>query len=271
DVSPIYGPFVLGEDASDLETAPTCSTLYVEGDAPGDYATGCSGGVSANYDFSYVAGNFHVGKATLVVTAESKGKLLGAANPTLTASFTGFKNGEVLSTSDVSGEPSLTTTATIASSVGTYPISVGPGSLASNNYMFSFVGGTLTVTYRFDGFLQPINDTAHEQVCSDTCPISIFKAGSTIPVKFDLKRADGTTVSAGALPIFTGYVRGGTLNSPVTESVYTDLPTAGSTFTATGGHYQYNWSTKGLSAGYFYRIGVKLDDGTTYFVYIGLK
>ena len=38
-----------------------------------------------------------------------------------------------------------------------------------------------------------------------------------------------------------------------------------------GGHYQYNWSTKGLQAGYYYRIGAKLDDGTTEYVYIGLR
>ena len=38
-----------------------------------------------------------------------------------------------------------------------------------------------------------------------------------------------------------------------------------------GGQYIYNWSTKGLAAGFYYRIGVRLDDGATYTVNIGLK
>ena len=38
-----------------------------------------------------------------------------------------------------------------------------------------------------------------------------------------------------------------------------------------GQQYHYNWSTKGFAAGYFWRIGVMLNDGQTYFVYIGLK
>ena len=44
------------------------------------------------------------------------------------------------------GSPSLTTTATIDSPVGTYAIVAGPGSLAAANYSFSFGNGTLNVT-----------------------------------------------------------------------------------------------------------------------------
>ena len=39
----------------------------------------------------------------------------------------------------------------------------------------------LVVLYGWDGFLQPINDTAHALV-----PMSKFKAGQTIPAKFVL-------------------------------------------------------------------------------------
>ena len=41
------------------------------------------------------------------------------------------------------------------------------------------VTGTYKVIYRFDGFLQPINDTAHQVGVST----SVFKAGSTVPVE----------------------------------------------------------------------------------------
>jgi hypothetical protein len=69
----------------------------------------------------------------------------GSQVPTPTASYSGFVNGETLATSDVTGAPSLTTTATTASAPGTSTITAGKGGLASNNYAFSFVNGTLTV------------------------------------------------------------------------------------------------------------------------------
>jgi len=47
--------------------------------------------------------------------------------------------------------------------------------------------GSYKVIYRFDGFLQPINDTAH-QIGVAT---SIFKGGSAVPAKLQLKKAHG--------------------------------------------------------------------------------
>jgi hypothetical protein len=85
-------------------------------------------------------------KAPLTVTAENKSKLYGAANPALTYVITGFVGGDTLATSDVTGTPALATTATTTSGVGSYPITAALGSLASNNYRFAFVDGTLAVT-----------------------------------------------------------------------------------------------------------------------------
>jgi hypothetical protein len=45
------------------------------------------------------------------------------------------------------------------------------------------VSGSYRVIYRFDGFLQPINDPAHQVGAGE----SVFKGGSTVPVKFQLK------------------------------------------------------------------------------------
>ena len=41
-----------------------------------------------------------------------------------------------------------------------------------------------------------INDTAHTQICGSHCPANIFKGGSTVPVKFQLKDANGNVVYA---------------------------------------------------------------------------
>jgi hypothetical protein len=88
-----------------------------------------------------------VNKATLTVKADDKSRVFGAPNPTLTATFTGFVNSEVLATSGVAGAPSLTTTAIQTSPVvaGGYPITAAIGTLAAANYQFTFANGTLTV------------------------------------------------------------------------------------------------------------------------------
>ena len=70
----------------------------------------------------------------------------GASNPPLTATITGFTGGESLATSDVAGAPVCTTTAKATSSPGAYTIHCSKGTLASTNYKFTLVAGTLTVT-----------------------------------------------------------------------------------------------------------------------------
>jgi hypothetical protein len=126
-----------------------------------------------------------------------------------------------------------------------------------------------TIKYSFSGFRQPINDTAHQtgQLTS------IFKAGSTVPVKFDLESADGSSVHSATPPQWLTPVKGSPLSAAVDENLYGAAATTGTTYrTDSGdGQYIYNWSTQGLTPGYYYRIGVRLDDGSTYIVNIGLR
>lgn len=82
--------------------------------------------------------------AVLTVTANNVSRPYGTANPTLTATITGFVNSDPPSV--VSGSPALATTATTASLPGAYPITVGVGTLTAANYSFALVNGTLTVT-----------------------------------------------------------------------------------------------------------------------------
>ncbi len=86
-----------------------------------------------------------VNKKTLTVTADAATRNYGDANPVFSATFTGFANSETLNTSDVTGTVSLTTTATASDNVGSYPLTAALGSLASNNYTFSFAASTLTI------------------------------------------------------------------------------------------------------------------------------
>ena len=95
-----------------------------------------------------VSQSLTVGQAPLTVTANSASKVLGTANPTFSATITGFVNGDTQATPGAySGTPGFSTTATTTSPYGTYPITVSLGTLASTNYLFAnFVPGTLTIT-----------------------------------------------------------------------------------------------------------------------------
>ena len=82
--------------------------------------------------------------AVLTVTANNASKVYGTANPAFTPTYSGFVNGDTSAV--LTGSPSLTTTATAASPVGSYTITAAAGTLSAANYSFTFVNGTLTIT-----------------------------------------------------------------------------------------------------------------------------
>jgi hypothetical protein len=128
---------------------------------------------------------------------------------------------------------------------------------------------TVSVAYQWNGFLQPINDTAHQVGTAQ----SVFKAGSTVPVKLQLQTADGTAVQGATAPVFLGAQKGSAMSAAVDETLYTDPSTTGSTFRwdATSQQYIFNWATSKAQAGYWWRIAVALPDGSTQYVVIGLR
>jgi hypothetical protein len=78
-----------------------------------------------------------VTKAHLTVTADPASRAYGVAEPTFTATISGFTNGETLGTSGVTGSASCTTDALLGSAPGPYTITCTQGTLASTNYDFT--------------------------------------------------------------------------------------------------------------------------------------
>jgi fibronectin type 3 domain-containing protein len=154
----------------------------------------------------------------------------------------------------------------LANGVGTFAFTATATDKAGNTVTRT---GSYRVVYRFDGFLQPINDTAHQV---DT-NVSIFKAGSTIPAKFQLKRNDGTIVQPTSLPQWVTPAKGSPTTAPVDESSYGDQPSTSASYRwdSTAQQYIYNWGTSSGQKGFYWRLGVQLDDGQTYTVNIGLR
>ncbi|MGD0090058.1 MAG: MBG domain-containing protein [Planctomycetota bacterium] len=104
---------------------------------------------AGNYTLSTFNGaNLTVTAAPLTVTADAQSKVYGAALPALTCTITGYRNGENASSANVTGTPTLSTTAAAGSAVAgsPYTIACGAGTLAAPNYTFTPANGQLTVT-----------------------------------------------------------------------------------------------------------------------------
>jgi hypothetical protein len=147
---------------------------------------------------------------------------------------------------------------------GSSPYSQLTGSLADgspiNTVAYVETPGQLLLPagYTWLGVLPPINADGS----------SVFKAGSTVPVKFAV-----TGSCASSLVATLAYTRlGSSVAGGVNEAVSTGAATSGNQFhyDATTGLYVFNWSTKGLMAG-TYQLQIDMGDGVTHTVKVGLR
>src|SRR5207244_7014565 len=112
--------FVNSDTVASLNTPLSLTTTATASSAVGTYPIVASGASDANYTISFVSGTLTVTPAVLTIRTDDKSKVYGVALPALTASYSGFVNGDTAS--DLDTPVSLSTTATATSAVGTYPI-----------------------------------------------------------------------------------------------------------------------------------------------------
>jgi len=113
------------------------STLNVTGYTINDYNSG------NNYTVTTATTAGTITPAPLTVTADSKSKVYGGPDPTLTYTVTGTTYGGDVARNVVTGVTLSTATGT-AATVGTHPITATGG--VAGNYSITYVNGTLTVT-----------------------------------------------------------------------------------------------------------------------------
>src|SRR5207237_3934961 len=89
-----YSVFVNGDNASGLSSPVVLSTSASASSDVGSYPVTPGGAASANYSLSFVPGTLTVTTAALTITADDKSKVYGATLPPLTASYSGFVNGD---------------------------------------------------------------------------------------------------------------------------------------------------------------------------------
>jgi gliding motility-associated-like protein len=137
-----YSGLMNSESSAVIDVKPVAATAADVTTAAGDIAITVSGGTDNNYSFIYASGNLTINKATLIVTADDKTRIYGDANPPLTISYSGFVNSDNASVLDAL--PTVSTTAIASTNAGSVAITVLGGN--DNNYLFTLVSGTLTIT-----------------------------------------------------------------------------------------------------------------------------
>lgn len=161
-------------------------------------------------------------RAPLTVTANAS-KVYNATVRTPTPSYSGFKFGD--RSSVLTGSPAITHSVIRSSPVGTYPITVGAGTLSASDYRFVPVNGVYTVrpataSITLSNLTQAYNGSPRTVTVATNptgLPVSVTYAGSpTAPTNV----GSYAVVASIASPNYTSPVQSGTLTiTPVAATI----------------------------------------------------
>jgi hypothetical protein len=207
------------------------------------------------------AGN--VGSASVTYTVDNTAPVVTFTAPAANAQY--ILGQTVLAnwtaTDDLSGIFSAAGTVPSGSPIDTGTVGTKTFIVTATDNAGNTVTNTITyyVRYVFGGILQPINPDGS----------SIFKLGSTVPVKFELRDANGNFVTNAVATISMAKMSGSVAGTEV-EAISTSAATTGNLFRLTGNQYIFNLATKSLSTG-TWQIRIQLNDGTSKYVMISLR
>ncbi|MEK7508063.1 MAG: PxKF domain-containing protein, partial [Patescibacteria group bacterium] len=117
------------------------------------------------------------------------------------------------------------------------------------------------VVYNFGGFMPPIKPDGS----------GVYKQGSTIPVKFQLKDANGAFITNAVANLFVAKASSGIEGTQVV-ALSTSKADAGNQFRydAIANQYIFNIGTSAMTVG-TWQLQAKLNDGKMYVVDVSMK
>lgn len=162
--------------------------------------------IDVYYPFEYT-----IKKAPLTIIANDAERQYGEDNPEFSCSYFGFKNGETDSV--LITKPTIATTATINSSVGSYPII--PTNAEAKNYTFTYERGNLTVTQAS----QTINwDQSFEKVFVGDQIELTAKATSGLTVKYSISDESIAEIYTSNGKTYLDCIKGGEVTLKANQS-----------------------------------------------------
>jgi hypothetical protein len=195
-------------------------------------------------------GNVNIDKTAPVVTINSPVNGSYLLNQTVAANYSCSDTGAVQSGIDGCAGTVASGSNIDTGTVGAHTFSVNATDKAGNSASGSRNYG---VIYDWSDFLQPVNVDGS----------SVFKLGSTVPVKFRLTNGSAGVVGATNFKLYVAKVSNNTVGTEI-EAVTSTPASTGNLFRydPSGGIYIYNMGTKGVpwSAG-TWQLRVDLGDG----------
>ncbi|MEZ5324142.1 MAG: MBG domain-containing protein [Verrucomicrobiales bacterium] len=152
---------------------------------------------SANYSAASRSVTIAVDPASLSIAANSVSRAAGLPNPPLTATYTGFVNGDTA----IATPPTLSTSATSSSPPGQYPIIMTGGS--DPNYSITRTGSTLTIADKE----VPVITWSNPAGIPYGTPLGTTQLNATanVPGTFTYSPAAGTLFDAGTRTLTTVF------------------------------------------------------------------
>ncbi len=184
---PTFTGTITGAQNGDILTA-TYTTTATPASAIGQYPiTATVQGANASaYLVTVVPGTLTITPAPITITANNATRTFDTANPAFTGTIVGTVNSDVLGLN-------ITTTATLTSNIGTYPLEPALTGANAGNYTVTPVNGTLTIT--------PLNVTitANDAARIFDQPNPVFTANVVPPVT-GLTTTETTTATQASAP-----------------------------------------------------------------------
>jgi hypothetical protein len=249
--------FTCTDDLSKVDSASPNTTISAEG--AGQSVTGTCSDKAGNLA-SGVVSDINIDKTapTIAITAPAN----GGAYISSAAVASNYSCADALSGIGSCSGPVPSGSNFDTSTVGAHVFTVSASDLAGNTASLTYTY-TVTATYTFIGFLPPLSPNAFS---------GVFKQGSTIPIKWQLKDANGNFVGTlstiASLQIDSVACDGTADNTPPF-----DPGSSGNTglrYDTSANQYIFNWQTKGLVAG-CYNVVLRLNDNTTHSTRVQLK
>ena len=187
--------FEFTSEGATLEGQPEITCEATTTSPVGTYPIVIKKGGVTNYNDSYVNGTLTITKAPLTISAGDYTMKQGDALPTFKATYSGFKNSETSAV--LTKQPTLTTTATSASTPGTYEVTISGAE--AMNYDISYTAGTLTITAA-----DPVTVTAKSytrEYGEDNPTFEFTSEGATLEGQPEITCEATTTSPVGTYPI----------------------------------------------------------------------
>ncbi len=187
------------------------------------------GNGGANYELTFVGDDFEITVATLLVNADTKTKVYGAADPALTYTLTGFQFSDTAATSDITGTGSCIRVA--GEDVGSYAITCSVDDLAAPNYEFA-VGASANLAITV-ATVTVTPDAGQSKVYGDADPVLTWTTDGLV-------NGDTDSIFTGLLSRISGEDAGlyvitlGTLSAGDNYDTVLDVTTVTFAITAAG-------------------------------------